>query len=687
VDELERFKATYIEECKELLTDMEEHLLSLNGEHAEQEELNAIFRCAHSIKGGAGAFGFTRISKFTHVLETLLDDMRNGKISLSQEVIDILLESNDILINLISMAESNTEPDREFGSDIEKELIKIANRSSDKKPISHNQDENSSVVHIDSESAQSDRKKFYNIKFSPHKDLLSTGNEPILIIRELRSIGTLDVKTSTKAMPKLHEMNPIECYLNFDMDLESREPLSRVKEVFEFVEDNCDLSISEDAGLFSDTIATDIKESEFVNDNTTPITAEKKQKDDTASNNNQSVNSIRVDVDKIDRLVNLVGELVITQVMINAQTKALPFEQFGSLVVGVEELAHHTRELQDAVMAVRMQPVKSIFSRMPRLVRDLAKKLNKTINLELKGESTEVDKTIIEQLSDPLTHLIRNSADHGIESAQERLEAGKPKEGTIILSAEHRSGKIVIGIEDDGKGIDRNKVLKKAIEKGIVSEEEADSLSESQIDYLIFAPGFSTAATISDVSGRGVGMDVVKKNIENIGGYVDVNNDPGNGLMISIYIPLTLAILDGMIVSVGQEHYIIPINNILETLRPSHNEVKTIADSSDVINIRGEFIPLLYLHRLFNIPNSETEPEKALIVIVETNNKKYGLIVDELLGQQQVVIKSLDANTKCVDGISGATILGDGRVALILDMIKLLGLSSKNLVNKNKKVA
>ena len=687
MDELARFKATYIEECKELLRDMEEHLLSLNAEYAEQEELNAIFRCAHSIKGGAGAFGFTRISKFTHVLETLLDDMRNGKIPPTQDVVDILLEANDILVKLISMAEENKEPDKQFGEDVEKELLNIASNSSNK----HNAAEPNvmplATKHEEEEQA-SDKKKFYSIKFTPHKELLATGNEPLLIIRELRSLGALDIHTDTTNIPALYQLNPTECYLKFDMDLESSESVSRVREVFEFVEDNCDLSISEDAGLFSDHIVANVQESSFVNDNSEPTTKQsRKEKDNADSRNNQSVNSIRVDVDKIDRLVNLVGELVITQVMIHAQTKDLPFEQFGSLVVGVEELSHHTRELQDAVMAVRMQPVKSIFSRMPRLVRDLAKKLNKNISLELKGESTEVDKTIIEQLSDPLTHLIRNSADHGIESIEDRAKAGKPAEGTIILSAEHRSGKIVIGISDDGKGIDRDRVLKKAIEKGIVSQEESENLSESQIDYLIFAPGFSTASTVSDVSGRGVGMDVVKKNIENIGGYVDVDNDPGNGLTISIYIPLTLAILDGMIVAVGEEHYIIPINNILETLRPSQNEVKTIADTSDVINIRGEFIPLLYLNRLFNIPNAQTEPEKALIVIVETNNKKYGLIVDELLGQQQVVIKSLDSNTKGVDGISGATILGDGRVALILDMIKLLSLSAKNLIHKNKKAA
>lgn len=683
IDDLSKFKQTYIQECKELLADMEELLMGVGSGEGESETLNAIFRCAHSIKGGAGAFGLTRISEFTHVLESILDDMRNGKLAPSQEIVDVLLESKDWLAQMVDMAEKGEAIQKDLGKKTEDDLLKLA-----KGGLSN---EAKAPVNTDSNSTSKagevicDQNKFLNISFVPHKDALITGNEPVMILKELAQMGDMTVNGSYESVPTFEELDPTSCYIKFNIGLDTTHPVAEVKSAFEFVEDLCDLKIEEEAGIFSEPVmqtqATNDNASEANKDNQAQESQEAQaagpKRDDSAA-----ANAIRVDVEKIDKLVNLVGELVITQAMIAAQIKDLSYDRFAGLINGVESLSHHTRELQDAVMSLRMQPVKTLFSRMPRIVRDLARKLDKDIKLELHGENTEVDKTIIQQLSDPLTHLIRNSADHGVETPAVRKANNKQPQGTIRLSADHRSGQIVISIIDDGAGINREKVLAKGRERGIVKSGE--NPTDEQIDMLIFAPGFSTADVVSDVSGRGVGMDVVKRNIESIGGFIEVFNYPGQGLIININIPLTLAIMDGMIVSVGQENYIVPINSILETLRPKSKDIKKIADGNDIIDYRGEFIQLLYLSKLFDIEEAQRDPEKGLVIIVETNQGKFGLVVDELLGQQQLVIKSLDQNSKAVDGISGATILGDGRVALILDMIKLQLLAHKvQLTNKN----
>ena len=390
--------------------------------------------------------------------------------------------------------------------------------------------------------------------------------------------------------------------------------------------------------------------------------------EDAAARSTQTT-SIRVDLEKVDRLVNMVGELVITEAMLRAQTRDFQVEQHAGLMRGIDELSQHTRELQEAVMSVRMQPVKSIFSRMPRIVRDISAQLGKDIRLITSGENTEVDKTVIEQLSDPIMHMIRNSCDHGVETPQVRTAGGKPAQGTIHLSADHRGGRIIIQISDDGAGISRERVLAKAREKGLIAADAAPA--DAEIDNMIFMAGFSTAEKVTNVSGRGVGMDVVKRNIESMGGTVRVTNEPGQGSLFTVSLPLTLAILDGMIVRVGIENYIIPITSIIETLRPKPEEVRRVEGHSDVINVRGEFVSVVYLHRVFRIRDAQDDPSKALVVLVESGHRKMGLVVDELIGQQQVVIKSLEANADPVKGISGATILGDGRVSLILEINEL----------------
>jgi two-component system, chemotaxis family, sensor kinase CheA len=645
---LDQFRETYLTECSELLSDMEGRLISLSPDTADNETLNAIFRCAHSIKGGAGAFGLDYIANFTHVLEALLDAMREGKVQPIRETVDILLKATDIVVTMVQFAKDAEIPPADLGQDVLKELQRLAGIGT---PAKAEQNKTLDTVKPASH-------KRWQINFAPHENLFDTGNEPILILRELSRLGECKVTAYTHRVPSLESLNPSACYLGWSITITTEKPESLIREAFEFVTDHCDLTLSEVHDAEITASITDTK----------PRAVAITPQEDASIKSIQST-SIRVDIDKIDRLVNMVGELVITEAMLRAQTRSMALDEFQGLLRGVDELSQHTRELQEAVMSVRMQPVKSIFSRMPRIVRDLSGQLGKDIKLEMFGENTEVDKTVIEQLGDPLTHMIRNSVDHGIEKPEIRLQNGKPAQGTIQLSADHRGGHIIIEIRDDGAGINRTKVLSKAKEKGLIAPDA--TLTDEECDNLIFMAGFSTAEVVSNVSGRGVGMDVVKRNIEGMGGTVKVTTEPGKGSRFIVSLPLTLAILDGMIVRVGNEHYIIPITSIIETLRPRADAVSHVEGHSDVINVRGEFVSIVYLSRIFKIANAESDPSKALIVLVESGNEKLGLMVDELIGQQQVVIKSLEANTDPVKGISGATILGDGRVSLILEINEL----------------
>ncbi len=643
---LDQFKQTYITECFELLGDMESLLLELDIESADMEQLNAIFRCAHSIKGGAGAFGLNSIMNFTHVLEALLDSMREGKVKPSRLAVDLLLKSVDIVTQMVNAAQDNLPIEMGLGEELLAQLKELAGETGSGMEAGND--------HIEEKEADFIVEKRWQINFAPHETLLATGNEPLLILRQLARLGKAEITAFTHRIPVLEEFNPTCCYIGWLIALSTTRPESEIREVFEFVEDHCDLNI--------EPVAQDINENEKL-----PQTRPNNIKlvPDEGHKSNQPT-SIRVDLDKVDRLVNMIGELVITEAMLKAQTRHFIDGQFNDLLRGISELSQHTRELQEAVMAVRMQPVKSVFSRMPRIVRDISAQLNKEIKLVTSGENTEVDKTVIEQLGDPLTHMIRNSVDHGIEKPEVRIAAGKPAEGIIHLSADHRGGRIIIEIRDDGAGINREKVLAKAIEKGLIPEDSVPS--DEECDNLIFLPGFSTAETVSNISGRGVGMDVVRRNIQSLGGTVRVTTQPGKGSLFTVSLPLTLAILDGMIVRVGSENYIIPIANIIETLRPKPEHVKKVEGHNDVINVRGNFIPVIYLCDIFNISGAENDPSKALIVLVESGQKEIGVVVDELIGQQQVVIKSLESNSGTVDGVSGATILGDGRVSLILDI-------------------
>ncbi|MGE5546310.1 MAG: chemotaxis protein CheA [Solirubrobacterales bacterium] len=688
--DLSRFKATYFEECSELLANAEETIARLQDGTGNDEDLNAVFRCVHSIKGGGGAFNFDDLVHFAHVFETALDALRSGRAEMTPHVADLMVRGNDILGDFVRAAQEEAKLPADHGGEVLAQLAAITGggASAAKAP----------APAAPPAPAPASADRTFRIRFTPAPGMLRTGNDPLLMIRELEGLGRLTTEVDRSRLPSLTEMDAQESYLAWTFTLVTDKDKAAIEEVFEFVSgDLAEVVVEEaDAGVTAETAAPAQAEASSAIEGdgwglfepvaapaasapaapaaTKPAATAAAAPAKPDAGGSIHTASIRVDLDKIDRLVNMVGELVITQAMLGQQASGFSVESHPDLIQGLQELSHHTRELQESVMAIRAQPVKALFSRAPRLVRDLSAKLGKQARLVMSGENTEVDKTVIEQLSDPMTHLIRNALDHGLETPDERIAAGKTPEGTIHLAAEHRSGRIIIEISDDGRGIDRRRVLEKAIEKGLV--ERGAQLTDEQIDMLIFAPGFSTAKEVSDVSGRGVGMDVVRKNIQDVGGRVVVQSTPGAGSRFILSLPLTLAVMDGMLVQVGSQRYVLPLTNIVESLRPNAQQARTLVNVGDVLTLRGEYIRLLPLHEIFGVANAITDPTRGLVVVVETEGgDRIGLLVDELLGQQQVVIKSLDANFRPVSGISAATILGDGRVALILDVgaLRIMG--------------
>ena len=661
---LARFEKTYFEECAELLDAAYGNLAELAEEKACDETMHAIFRAVHSIKGGAGAFGFNRLVAFAHELETLLDTLREGSLAVTPDVVALLLRAADALADLIDEARSAKElvPDFEAGlMQALRDMIRGDGVPGGKPGLKIRA---GAAVRDTSEGAV----QLYRINFMPKLELFQRANEPLLVIRGLRRLGAVRIETEFSRLPNLAAMEVEDCYLGWRLVLSTAASQAAVEEVFDFVVDDCDLSI-ELVGVATPVAAVSI---DVVSTDPTPAASVALAPESARGETALPPQSIRVDVDKVDRVVNLVGELVINQAMLRELGINLPPDFCPGLINGLETLSQNLRELQESVMAIRAQPVKSVFSRMPRLVRELAVRLGKEVRLVVSGESTEIDKTVIEQLADPLTHLLRNAVDHGIESSDEREALGKPRLGTIHLRAGHRSGRIVIEISDDGRGIDREKVLAKARERGLVAQDA--SLRDDEIDNLIFLPGFSTAAIVSSVSGRGVGMDVVKRNIHALGGRIAVESNFGAGSRFLLSLPLTLAVLDGMVVAVGRETYIIPLTNIMESLRPTAANIHAVVGRGDVLTLRGVYVPLFYLHRHFMVADAVADACRGTVVIVEGEGEgQVGLVVDELLGQQQVVVKSLETNYDAVDGIGGATILGNGMVALILDVERLRG--------------
>jgi len=749
MDELQQFKQTFFQECEELLGDLEGNLMSMESGDFDVETLHAAFRAIHSIKGGAGAFGFERLVNFAHTFETVLDLMREDKVPADEDNVAIMLRSGDIITDLVKAAQDDEDLEAGYETETAKELAVLAQAGGaevegvsdsgdaggdlddeidglDFEPVPVSVDEDDGEEAAPAPAAEpaaeggadlSNPMESFKIRFVPSTEMLQRANEPLLLVRELKATGNLRVTCDMETLPQLSDMDASSAYLAWDFELDTRQGREAIDDIFEFVEGDCDLTItnlSEQAAPAQEEVAAPepkpaatpepepeptpvpaaAKEPKEEKKAETPPPAAAKPKAAAAPKKEAggapakkaapAASAIRVDVDKVDKLVNMVGELVITQAMLDMQSGMIPSDEYPELISGLEELAQHTRELQDSVMAIRAQPVKSVFARMPRLVREVAAKVNKKVTLKTVGENTEIDKTVIEQLGDPLTHMIRNAIDHGLELPEEREAAGKSKEGTIVLSAEHRGGRILIEIKDDGRGINREKVLAKAIERGVV--QEGAQLADEEIDNLVFQPGFSTADEVTDLSGRGVGMDVVVRNIQNLGGRVNIRSTPGEGSTFSLTLPLTLAVLDGMVVRVGTETYVLPLANIIESLRPLEQDIHSVMGEGDVLKIRGEYIQLVYLHRHFRIPDGIADPSKGLVVIVETEGgAMVGLVVDEIVGQQQVVIKSLEENFGAIKGVAGATILGTGKVALILDVAGLKAMSDKERKGRKPK--
>jgi two-component system chemotaxis sensor kinase CheA len=661
----DHLRQTYFQECAELLDQVYGHLAAFEDDSADADTIHGTFRAIHSIKGGGGAFGFDRMVAFAHVLETLLDLLRDGKIAVTPEVVALLLRATDALADLIAAERTGVPAAAGFETALLATLNQMAGAASGAPAAAK--------VAVPVTPLADPAEQTWRIRLQPHASLFKNATEPLLLIRELRALGPLTVVADLARLPALETLDPETAYIGWTIELRTAANPDRIREVFEFVDDQCDLSIDPVAGAVVEpvvvapvaavaAVAAPVVEAAPP----APPPAETKREVPAAAQ------TVRVDVEKVDRLVNLVGELVINQAMLIQLGGTLPSDMCPGLISGLETLSQHLRELQEGVMAIRTQPVKSVFSRMPRLVRELAAQLGKEARLFITGEGTEIDKTVIEQLADPLTHLLRNAIDHGIERPEVRVANGKPAQGSIHLAAEHRSGRIVIEVSDDGKGIDRARVLERARARGLV---DADAQpSDEEIDNLIFLPGFSTAEVVSNVSGRGVGMDVVRRNIQALGGRIVVQSRHGAGSRFLLSLPLTLAILDGMIVAVGRESYIVPLTNIVESLRPRRQDIHAVPGSGDVVAIRGQYVPLLYLAGLFGVPGAVADAARGIVVVVENEGAgQVGLVVDELVGQQQVVVKSLEANYGEVEGIGGATILGNGRVALILDIAGLRG--------------
>ena len=686
--DLSQFIPSFLEESFEGLELMESSLLDL--EQGDDETINSIFRAAHSIKGGAGTFGFNSVTEFTHLVETLLDEMRDGRRKIAQDDVELLLDSLDCMRLLIESIRDEIECDT--SKIIETSALLEKTLAADGVEVSEAITINSS----DTVESKTDDTSTWQISFIPEHHLVQTGNDPLLLFNALADLGEVTLVACAKKLPALNELDAEEIHLSWNITLQSSANEDEIKEVFEWVEDECELIITKEALSNGDlsiaellTEPPSLEESDPILSTATskidnPAKPTEKSTEKSSSKAKNDLGSIRVGVDKVDSLINLVGELVITQSMLSELGNDFDLSKVERLNSGLEQLLQNTKELQESVMRIRMLPISFAFNRFPRLVHDLSKKTGKDIELILKGEQTELDKTVMEQIGDPLVHLVRNAVDHGIESAEVRLANGKPKKGTIMLDAYHQGGSIIIEIKDDGGGIDREAVFNKALEKGLVDENTV--LTDAQTFDLLFEPGFSTAKEVSDISGRGVGMDVVKKNIQSLGGRIQVISEPGKGSTFRVNLPLTLAILDGQLVQVGTETYIIPLITIVESLQPQKELINRVSGDMVLYRLREDNVPVIPIYQLFNIPSEFDNIEKSLLVVVEADGQKIGLMVDDLLAQQQVVIKSLNDNYQQVDGISGATILGDGSVAMILDVpgIITMALAQAQLNQKNR---
>ncbi|GHB10240.1 chemotaxis protein CheA [Salinicola rhizosphaerae] len=707
------FYETFFEEAEELLADMERLLLDLDVDDPDIEDLNAIFRAAHSIKGGAGTFGFTVLQETTHRLENLLDHTRRGELKLRRDIVDTFLETKDMLHDQLDAYRNGSEPDAEAFERISRVLQQMALEelgqggaddapppaAAEPAPVEVAASESAApepVAQASEPQDAGDRQLAITLNGVNEKDRE-------LLVEELQHFGKIVSRSGDQACYSVvlasdESRDDIEAVLCFIIEPDQ---LSITDVVASPADDAPAASGNESAGsdesapesMAGESVAGESTAAEravhgdaeddiaqpgpLANDANTASgaaaspakpAAKSAAKNGGKGGKNAESSTIRVPVDKVDQIINLVGELIITQSMLEQTANDMDIVSHGPLVNGMNLLQRNARDLQESVMSIRMMPMDYVFSRFPRLVRDLAAKLGKDVELVTEGKSTELDKSLIERIIDPLTHLVRNSLDHGLESPERRIEAGKSATGRLTLSAQHQGGNILIEVIDDGAGLNRERILAKAKSSGLPV---SDTMSDDDVWQLIFAPGFSTAEQVSDVSGRGVGMDVVKRNIQEMGGHVEILSQPGNGTTTRIVLPLTLAILDGMSIRCGAETFLLPLNAVLESLQPQAEEIYSMAGDDQLLKVRDEYLPIISLHHALDVVGAKTEVTESIAVIVQGEGRRYALLVDDLIGQQQVVVKNLETNYRKVPGISAATILGDGSVALILDIADL----------------
>ncbi len=712
--DLDAIQQIFFQECEEGLAGMEGAFAAIRAEAYDAETINGIFRAVHSIKGGAGAFGHERLQAYTHQYETLLDLLRNGSLALTPPLVDVIVAAFDMLSDHVTAArDAGAAPD---DAAMLARLIAAASgdagaaepapapvAAADAAPAGVADDFDDLMALLDdmggavppsADDADTDllvaepTTPDWHVHFRPTASAFDNGAEPLLLLRELARMGGRVLSCDTSAVPSLAAMDPVCGYLAWNVALPGSLDGEDIRAVFEFsdggtitltqgmpepapapVAEPIDVQAPAPAPVPAPAAApvavaapAPVAPPAPPPVATAPAPRPAPAPAPVAAPAAVVSQTIRVDLDKLDRLVNLVGELVITQAMLAQRLS-------GNDMGGCPELTdldHLTRELQESTMAIRAQPMKTVFSRVPRIIRELEGETGKRVRLDIEGEMTEVDKTVVERIGEPLTHLIRNAVDHGLETTEERIAAGKSAEGVVRLSAAHQSGRIVITVADDGRGIDRTRVRAKAVERGIIPADAM--LSDEEIDNLIFAPGFSTAATVSNISGRGVGMDVVRKNVQALGGRIGIQSRMGHGSSFSLSLPLTLAVVDGMIVTVGDQTYVIPLSHIVESLRPSDRAVTAIGPDGAVLDVRGSYVPIYPVAEQLSLRGGERDPAKAVLIVVEGANGQAALLVDTIQDQRQVVVKSLEANYQAIEGLAGATILGDGRVALIIDV-------------------
>ncbi len=723
MDSMAAIRETFFQECEEQLGELETGLLAMEEGQVDTETVNAVFRAVHSIKGGAGAFKLDQLVRFAHTFETTLDLIRNDRLVPSSAVMKTMLRAADVLADLVRAARTGGNIDGARSQAVIQELVshseapEMALAGEEIEQESGNIDFqpvtlNFSLLGSLDETDGPERKAFV-VRFRPLPDMYRKGNDASRIFRELARLGDIEVVCDTSNTPELSELDPEGACFSWVARVTTDQGISAVQEIFEFVDGDCELEIEADAAPSPNSFeatsihdepaaaipgecgdvarASDAVETRprSVDDFSTAGDAKEPEPGkDRSSKTVSSVDAaggaapstIRVDLERVDRLINLVGELVINQAMLSQRVFEAGIARTASVAAGLDDLEQLTREIQESVMAIRAQPVKPLFQRMSRIVREVADATGKLVRLKTEGEATEVDRTVIERLADPLTHMIRNAVDHGLERPEKRLSAGKTDHGEVRLTAAHRSGRVVIEITDDGAGINRQRVKSIAINKGLIPADA--SLSDSEIDNLLFLPGFSTAESVSSISGRGVGMDVVKRSIQALGGRITISSHPGQGSTFSMSLPLTLAVLDGMVVKVADQTLVVPLTAIVETLKPKPADVHELGVEGRVIANRGSFIPLIDVGFELGYRATRASALSGVAILIETGGgTRTALMVDAIQDQRQVVIKSLEANYGHVNGIAAATILGDGRIALILDVDAIVSESGGDALN------